>query len=133
MLNIANVDESLKMYIRKELLVDDFFELMSLVTENIYQGQSNQQVLQLDTATIRIKNGNLILLRKNGSAIMNFAEIRNFCKETVFETIFALGENCTRITEFLQFLDDTSRCTNVMDIQNYCDEASGAANNTVAG
>ena len=27
MLNIANVDESLKMYIRKELLVDDFFEL----------------------------------------------------------------------------------------------------------
>ena len=65
MLNIANVDESLKMYIRKELLVDDFFELMSLVTENIYQGQSNQQVLQLDTATIRIKNGNLILLRKN--------------------------------------------------------------------
>ena len=78
MLNIANVDESLKMYIRKELLVDDFFELMSLVTENIYQGQSNQQVLQLDTATIRIKNGNLILLRKNGSAIMNFAEIRNF-------------------------------------------------------
>ena len=73
MLNIANVDESLKMYIRKELLVDDFFELMSLVTENIYQGQSNQQVLQLDTATIRIKNGNLILLRKNGSAIMNFA------------------------------------------------------------
>lgn len=24
MLNIANVDESLKMYIRKELLVDDF-------------------------------------------------------------------------------------------------------------
>ena len=63
MLNIANVDESLKMYIRKELLVDDFFELMSLVTENIYQGQSNQQVLQLDTATIRIKNGNLILLR----------------------------------------------------------------------
>ena len=99
MLNIANVDESLKMYIRKELLVDDFFELMSLVTENIYQGQSNQQVLQLDTATIRIKNGNLILLRKNGSAIMNFAEIRNFCKETVFETIFALGENCTRITD----------------------------------
>ena len=77
MLNIANVDESLKMYIRKELLVDDFFELMSLVTENIYQGQSNQQVLQLDTATIRIKNGNLILLRKNGSAIMNFAEIRD--------------------------------------------------------
>ena len=56
MLNIANVDESLKMYIRKELLVDDFFELMSLVTENIYQGQSNQQVLQLDTATIRIYN-----------------------------------------------------------------------------
>ena len=31
MLNIANVDESLKMYIRKELLVDDFFELMSLI------------------------------------------------------------------------------------------------------
>ena len=36
MLNIANVDESLKMYIRKELLVDDFFYLFSLVTENIY-------------------------------------------------------------------------------------------------
>ena len=29
MLNIANVDESLKMYIRKELLVDDFFEVIN--------------------------------------------------------------------------------------------------------
>ena len=61
MLNIANVDESLKMYIRKELLVDDFFELMSLVTENIYQGQSNQQVLQLDTATIPVSYTHLTL------------------------------------------------------------------------
>ncbi len=133
MLNIANVDENLKMYIKGELLVDDFFELMSLVTENIYQGQSNQQVLQLDTQTIRVKNGNLILLRRNENTIMNFAEIRNFCKEIVFETIFAVGENCERITAFLQFLDDTARCTNVMDIENYCDEASGVDNHAVAG
>ncbi len=133
MLNIANVDENLKTYIKGELLVDDFFELMSLVTENIYQGQSNQQVLQLDTQTIRVKNGNLILLRRNENTIMNFAEIRNFCKEIVFETIFAVGENCERITAFLQFLDDTARCTNVMDIENYCDEASGVDNHAVAG
>lgn len=133
MLNIANVDENLKTYIKGELLVDDFFELMSLVTENIYQGQSNQQVLQLNTQTIRVKNGNLILLRRNENTIMNFAEIRNFCKEIVFETIFAVGENCERITAFLQFLDDTARCTNVMDIENYCDEASGVDNHAVAG
>lgn len=133
MLNIANVDENLKTYIKGELLVDDFFELMSLVTENIYQGQSNQQVLQLDTQTIRVKNGNLILLRRNENTIMNFAEIRNFCKEIVFETIFAVGENCERITAFLQFLDDTARCTNVMDIENYCDEESGVDNHAVAG
>lgn len=125
MLNIANANESLSTYIKKELRVEDFFELLSLVTENIYQGMMNQQVLQLNPKTVWIKNGNLILQREDRSGSMNVAAVRYFCKEIVFETIFEEHENCTKITNFLKFLDDENGCRSVMDIQNYCDEASG--------
>lgn len=124
MLNLSGVDECLNDYIKKELTVDDFFELMGLVTETIYKGQINNQILYLDTKTVRIRNGSIIFQRDNRSQIMDISMIKNFCKEITFETVFAVNENCSKVTEFLKFVDNNNSCTSIAHIQNFCDDAS---------
>lgn len=111
--------ESLKDYIKGHISVLSYFELVKQLVDMLkkVQGEGIQVVLDMDKMTL--KNSQLQFQLITEESVYEGARIRAFLKDITFECIFDGEEDCTKVTEFLHFLDDTWNGVELMDIKKF--------------
>lgn len=111
--------ESLKDYIKGHISVLSYFELVKQLVDMLkkVQGEGIQVVLDMDKMTL--KNSQLQFQLVTEESIYEGARIKSFLKDFTFECIFSGEEDCTKVTEFLHFLDDTWNGVELLDIKKF--------------
>lgn len=111
--------ESLKDYIKGHISVLSYFELVKQLVDMLkkVQGEGIQVVLDMDKMTL--KNSQLQFQLITEESIYEGARIKSFLKDFTFECIFCGEEDCTKVTEFLHFLDDTWNGVELLDIKKF--------------
>jgi len=111
--------ESLKDYIKGHISVLSYFELVKQLVDMLkkVQGEGIQVVLDMDKMTL--KNSQLQFQLVTEESIYEGARIKSFLKDFTFECIFSGEEDCTKVTEFLHFLDDTWNGVELLDIKRF--------------
>lgn len=115
----TNSGDTLKKYIKEHISVLSYFELVKQIIDMIkkVQGDGIQVVLDIDKMTL--KNSQIQFQLITEESIYEGTRIKDFLKEFTFECIFSGEEDCSKITEFLHFLDDTWNGVEVLDIKKY--------------
>lgn len=111
--------ESLKDYIKGHISVLSYFELVKQLVDMLkkVQGEGIQVVLDMDKMTL--KNSQLQFQLITEESVYESARIKSFLKDFTFECIFSGEEDCTKVTEFLHFLDDTWNGVELLDIKRF--------------
>ncbi len=111
--------ESLKDYIKGHISVLSYLELVKQLIDMLMkvQGEGIQVVLDMDKMTL--KNSRLQFQMITEESVYEGARIKSFLKEFTFECIFSGEENCTKVTEFLLFLDNTWNGVELLDIKKF--------------
>ncbi len=111
--------ESLKDYIKGHISVLSYFELVKQLVDMLkkVQGEGIQVVLDMDKMTL--KNSQLQFQLITEESVYESARIKSFLKDFTFECIFGGEEDCTKVTEFLHFLDDTWNGVELLDIKRF--------------
>lgn len=115
----TNSGDTLKKYIKEHISVLSYFELVKQIIDMIkkVQGDGIQVVLDIDKMTL--KNSQIQFQLITEESIYEGARIKDFLKEFTFECIFSGEEDCSKVTAFLHFLDDTWNGVEVLDIKKY--------------
>lgn len=111
--------ESLKDYIKGHISVLSYFELVKQLVDMLkkVQGEGIQVVLDMDKMTL--KNSQLQFQLITEESVYESARIKSFLKDFTFECIFSGEEDCTKVTEFLHFLDDIWNGVELLDIKRF--------------
>lgn len=110
---------TLKEYIKDHISVLSYFELVKQIIDMLkkVQGEGIQVVLDMDKMTL--KNSQLQFQLITEESVYEGTRIKAFLKEITFECVFDGNEDCSRITEFLHFLDDTWNGVELLDIKKF--------------
>ncbi|MBR4083908.1 MAG: FHA domain-containing protein [Lachnospiraceae bacterium] len=111
--------ESLKDYIKGHISVLSYFELIKQTVDMLkkVQGEGIQVVLDMDKMTL--KNSQLQFQLITEESVYEGARIKAFLKEITFGCVFDGEEDCSKVTEFLHFLDDTWNGVELLDIKRF--------------
>ncbi len=121
-MNNAKSGDSLKGYIKSHISVLSYFELIRQMLDMLkkVQGEGIQVVLDIDKMTL--KNSQIQFQLITEESVYEGARIKSFLKDFTFECIFSADEDCTKVSDFLHFLDDTWNGTELQDIRKYIAE-----------
>ncbi len=110
---------TLKEYIKDHISVLSYFELVKQLIDMLkkVQGDGIQVVLDMDKMTL--KNSQLQFQLITEESIYEGTRIKAFLKEITFECIFDGNEDCSRVTEFLHFLDNEWDGVELLDIKKF--------------
>lgn len=116
--NVKN-GEVLKEYIKNYISVLSYFELIKQIIDMLkkVQGEGIQVVLDMDKMTL--KNSQLQFQLITEESVYEGARIKAFLKEFTFECVFDGTQDCTKVTEFLHFLDDKWNGVELLDIKKF--------------
>ncbi len=121
-MNNTKSGESLKEYIKGHISVLSYFELIKQMIDMLkkVQGEGIQVVLDIDKMIL--KNSQLQFQLITEESVYEGARIKSFLKEFTFQCVFSGEEDCTKVSEFLHFLDDTWNGVELYDIKKYISE-----------
>lgn len=117
--NNTKSGESLKEYIKDYISVLSYFELVKQMVDMLkkVQGEGIQVVLDIDKMTL--KNSQLQFQLVTEESVYEGSRIKAFLKEFTFECVFGGEENCSRVTEFLHFLDEQWNGVELLEIKKF--------------
>lgn len=117
--SVTKSGNTLKEYIKDHISVLSYFELVKQMIDMLkkVQGEGIQVVLDMDKMTL--KNSQLQFQLITEESVYESARIKAFLKEITFECVFDGDEDCSRVTEFLHFLDDTWNGVELLDIKKF--------------
>lgn len=95
----------LKDYLKKYITVSTYFKIVDQILgmlENIH-GKGMQIALDLEQMQVESHRVKFQIIAEE--SVYEAVTIRNFLKELTFSCVFASDENCTKITEFLRYME----------------------------
>lgn len=95
----------LRNYIKNHINVSTYFEMVEQIINMLkkVQGEGIQLILDIDQMKMVDKQIHFQLVTEE--SIYEGEQIKKFLKEFTFCCVFAYGENCTGVSEFLRYLD----------------------------
>ncbi len=115
----------LKDYLKKYITVSNYFKIVEQVLgmlENIH-GKGMQIIL--DVNQMKIENHQIKFQIIAEESVYEADTIKNFMKELTFTCVFASDENCSKVTEFLRYMDYTWQGRDYRELREFC---TGAVN-----
>ncbi len=97
----------LKDYLKKYITVSDYFKVVEQILNMLENIHGKGMQIILDMNQMKVDNHQVKFQIIAEESVYEAETIKGFLKELTFACVFASGEDCSKITEFLRYIDYT--------------------------
>lgn len=112
-------DNLLKNYLKKRITVGGYFQIVEQITSMLENTQGKGFTFPLNLEVMQIQNEKIQFQMTVEDSVYEMGYIKNFLKELTFGAVFAPGEDCRQVTEFMKFLDNEAQSATLEAILNF--------------
>lgn len=101
------METSLKNYLKKYITVSTYFEVVDQILGMLQNIHGKGMQIALDLNQMKMDHNRVTYQIMAEESVYEVATIKRFLKDLTFSCVFASDENCSKITEFLRYMDYT--------------------------
>lgn len=118
--------KSIRECLKKQHTVAQYIEFVNQILSMLIGVQGKGMTFSLELNKMQVQDGKICVSTRAEDSVYEVAYVKKFIKELTFATVFAGGEDCVPVTEFMHFLDDTPDSISLMEIQKFLNKTETA-------
>lgn len=116
----------LKDYLKKYITVSTYFKIIDQILSMLENIHGKGMQIALDLEQMQVENNRVKYQIIAEESVYEAVTIKEFLKELTFACVFANGENCAEITEFLRYMEYSWQGRDYAELREYYTGATQA-------